>query len=276
MPPSTSAVDRDIHLLHRLADEADRQTLPVWEAGRFEVEIKPDGSPVTETDRAVESALLDLVSSAFPNDGFLGEEVGAHPGSSGRTWVVDGIDGTRNFIDRQRRWSTLIALTVDGTAIAGAITSPALGRRWSTTIDGRAEVEPTSNGGAGQRAEVAVSPARELDGTRIAVWPTDDWALRLLVERHQRLLDLVGRPMTASAIVDEPIPHGAVPVLDGRLDAMIAFSGQAWDHAGPAAIVAAAGGRMSAIDGTPAFDTGAAVYSNGHIHDDLVAILAAG
>ena len=262
----------DIELLQQLADEADRLTLPSWQSGRFEVEIKPDGSPVTSTDRAVEETLLRLLAHHRPNDAFLGEEVGHHPGSSGRTWVVDGIDGTRSFVDRTTRWSTLIAIAVDGVCRAGAITSPALDRRWSTTADGGAERRAT-----GQPAEsptpLRVSTTADLADARIAVWPTGDRARRLLTERHPKLLDLVGEPRTASAMVTVPIPHGAVPVADGRLDAMIAFSGQAWDHGGPSAVVTAAGGRFSAIDGRPAFDTGAGVYSNGAIHDDLITLL---
>lgn len=269
-----SAVDMD--LLHRMADEADRLTLPVWRSGRIEVEIKPDGTPVTATDPAVESALLDLVRSTHPADGFLGEEVGAHPGSSNRTWVVDGIDGTRNFIDRSTRWSTLIALSVDGSAVAGTVTSPALDRRWSGGPGGGAEVRHTPSGGPTEPTELTVSTVDHLDGTRIAIWPNEAWALRLLAERHRRLLELVGQPTPASAMVDEPIPHGSIPVADGRIDAMIAFSGQAWDHAGPAGLVAAAGGRFTALDGSPAFDTGAGLYSNGRIHDALVAVLNAG
>lgn len=264
----------DIDLLHRLADAADQLTLPSWRSGDFTVEIKPDGSPVTTTDQAVEEALLALVAEHRPTDAFLGEEVGPHPGSSGRTWVVDGIDGTRNFVDLTTRWSTLIALEIDGVAVAGTVTSPALDRRWSSTADGRALL---GDGEAGHDpAPLAVSATAELEGARIAVWPPDDWAVRMVSERHTALLDLVGDPTPASAMVNDSIPHGAIPVADGRIDAMVAFSGQAWDHGGPSAVVAAAGGRFSAIDGRARFDTGAGVYSNGLLHDELVAVLAAG
>lgn len=264
----------DIDLLHQLADAADRLTLPTWQSGDFQVEIKPDGSPVTTTDQAVEETLLALVAEHRPDDGFLGEEVGPHPGSSGRTWVVDGIDGTRNFVDRTARWSTLIALEIDGAAMAGAITSPALSRRWSTGADGRALLR---DGERGQDpAPLSVSSTADLADARIAVWPPDEWALRMISERHTALLDLVGDPTPASRMFDDPIPHGAIPVADGRIDAMVAFSGQAWDHGGPSAVVAVAGGRFSAIDGRPRFDTGAGLYSNGLLHDELLAVLAAG
>lgn len=272
----------DTDLLHLLANRADELSLPSWRSRDFEVEIKPDGSPVTTTDQAIEEALLALVAEHRPADGFLGEEVGPHPGSSPRTWVVDGIDGTRGFVAGKPRWSTLIALEVGGLARAGAVTSPALGRRWSTTADGGAEAIGEAGGtGEGRAAasighRLTVSTTSEVVDARIAIWPPEGWAMDLLAERHRALLELVGNPRSASALIDEPIPHGAVPVADGRLDAMVAFSGQAWDHGGPSALVAAAGGRFTALDGSPAFDTGAGLYSNGVLHDDLLAVLAAG
>ncbi len=273
----------DIDLLHLMADRADGLSLPSWRSRDFEVEIKLDGSPVTTTDQAIEEALLALVAEHRPGDGFLGEEVGSHPGTTGRTWVVDGIDGTRGFVDGKVRWSTLIALEIEATAILGTVTSPAIEMRWSTTADGTAEARQSASASAAAGASVSmatealtVSTVETLADARIAIWPSEPWAADLLEERHQALLGLVGTPQPASAMVDQPIPHGAVPVADGRIDAMIAFSGQAWDHGGPSAVVAAAGGRFSAVDGRPVFDSGAGVYSNGLLHDELIALLAAG
>ncbi len=264
----------DVDLLHRMADAADGLTRSGWRSDDLEVEIKDDGSPVTPVDRAVEETLLGLVRAAHPDDGFLGEEVGAHPGPSGRTWVVDGIDGTRNFVAGRPNWSTLVALTVGDTIRAGTITSPARSQRWSTTADGQAvrrdgdQTEPS--------ATLSVSTVDDLVGDRIAVWPPESWLHRRLDVDHQAVLDVVGRARSSSDLIGEHLCHGAIPVADGRLDAMIAFSGQAWDHAGPAAVVTAAGGRFSALDGSPAFGTGAGLYSNGRIHDRLLDILAAG
>lgn len=265
----------DTDLLHLMADRADELSLPSWRSRDFEVEIKPDGSPVTTTDPAIEEALLALVAEHRPGDGFLGEEVGAHPGTTGRTWVVDGIDGTRGFVDATVRWSTLIALEVDATAILGSVTSPAIGTRWSTTAAGTAEARPSEET-EGAAEPLTVSTVDRLAEATIGIWPQEPWAMELLQREHQALLELVGTPRSASMIVEQPIPHGAVPVADGRIDAMVAFSGQAWDHGAPSAVVAAAGGRFSAVDGRPVFDSGAGVYSNGLLHDELIALLAAG
>ncbi len=265
----------DIELLHQMADRADGLSLPSWRSRDFEVEIKPDGSPVTTIDQAIEEELLALVAQHRPDDGFLGEEVGPHPGTSGRTWVVDGIDGTRGFVDAKARWSTLIALEIEATATLGTVTSPALGMRWSTTADGAAEARPSVPTDSPVEP-MTVSAVGELAEARIAIWPSEPWAMALLNERHRAVLELVGSPEPASVLVEQPVPHGAIPVADGRIDAMVAFSGQAWDHGGPSAIVAAAGGRFSAVDGRPVFDSGAGVYSNGLLHDELIALLAAG
>ncbi|MEM9563283.1 MAG: inositol monophosphatase family protein [Actinomycetota bacterium] len=282
--------DDDRELLRRMAEAADELTRPAWRTPDLEVEYKDDGSPVTPVDRAVEEALLALVSDAGHADGFLGEEVGAHPGSSGRTWVVDGIDGTGNFVAGRPNWSTLIALVVDGVPVVGAATSPALGRRWSTSASGVVLEErptPTDDGaGAGASGdatggrlevtatlELSVSSTDELDGARIAVWPPDVEAVQRLGEGYPALFQLVGTPRSSSQLVGEKLSHGAIPVVDGRLDAMVAFSGGAWDHAGPAALVRAAGGRFTAIDGSPALDTRTGVYSNGRIHDRLLDLL---
>ncbi len=275
-----------------MAEAADELTRPAWRSPDLVVEYKDDGSPVTPVDRAVEEALLAIVTGSGNGDGFLGEEVGAHPGSSGRTWIVDGIDGTGNFAAGRPNWSTLIALVVDGLPVAGAATSPAIGRRWSTaahgvvleerpapSVDGAAGPAGGSAGRPGQSSEptvtrdLSVSTTDELDGARIAVWPPDADAVRRLGEAHPALLDLVGTPRSSSQLVDERLAHGAVPVIDGRLDAMVAFSGGAWDHAGPAALVRAAGGHFSAVDGSPALDTRSGVYSNGRIHDRLLDLL---
>lgn len=120
----------DFEFVRQLADLADEITLPVWERGTVDVSLKPDGSPVTETDVAVETQLRALVAEVFPEYGFCGEEVGEHPGRSARRWIVDGIDGTRAFTLGRAEWSTLIALVVDDEPIVGMVTSPSLGRRW--------------------------------------------------------------------------------------------------------------------------------------------------
>ena len=100
----------EINLAFRLADAADAVSERRWRPSGVATTIKDDGSPVTEADVAAEEAMLSIVLSTVPGDGFLGEEVGETPGTSGRRWIVDGIDGTRFFAAGERTWGTLIAL----------------------------------------------------------------------------------------------------------------------------------------------------------------------
>lgn len=253
----------DLDLMARLADEADRLTLPAWESGSVEVSTKPDGSPVTETDVAVETRLRTLVAEAHPDDGFLGEEVGRHPGSSSRTWVVDGIDGTRAFTIGRPEWSTFIALVVAGHPVAGLVTSPSLGQRWSGSEGRAAEVT-----GRDRTSPLVTTSAANLAAARVLSWPPIERCkpeFRPLVERVADLAESHDQPSRGAGV-----PNGAMLVAEGRIDAFLCFSGRTWDHAATAAVITAAGGRFSGLDGTASVSTGGGIYSNGPVHEDLL------
>lgn len=271
-------MDDLLPLLIEMADAADRISLPVWLAGDAEVIIKPDGSPVTPTDPAVEHELLALARAAHPDDAFLGEEVGPHAGRSTRRWIVDGIDGTSLFITERREWSTLIALADGDRPVAGMVTSPALGRRWYTTPTGGPWTvgtgEPaTDDPGPSEAAPpepLAVSSVEDPAQARIARWPAAGIVRPGFEERSERLEALLASRPPFDRPLDRTVPHGALLVADGRADAFVHLGGQAWDHAATAAIITAAGGRYSDLDGRPSIDGGAAIYSNGLVHDAVV------
>jgi histidinol-phosphatase len=126
----TVAVSADLELAFHLADLADATTLRWWSPNGVASAPKTDGSPVTEADVAVEKALLNAVAKAVPGDGFLGEEVGGNRGTTGRRWIVDGIDGTRSFVVGRPEWGTLIALEWDSEIVLGVSSSPVQERRW--------------------------------------------------------------------------------------------------------------------------------------------------
>src|SRR3954447_21384465 len=119
----------DLSVALRLADAADRITTARFRAEDLVVDRKPDRSPVTDADTAVEDAIRAVLAADRPDDAILGEERGGTLGA-GRTWIVDPIDGTKNFLRGVPAWATLIALVVDGTPVVGMISAPALGRRW--------------------------------------------------------------------------------------------------------------------------------------------------
>lgn len=267
-----SATMDDLELLAQLADIADQLTLPVWQQGSIEVVTKPDGSPVTATDMEVEKRLRALIADVYPDDGFCGEEVGESAGRSGRTWIVDGIDGTSYFTMGRPEWSTLIALVVDGRPLAGMVTSPALDRRWSCSQRSRAQVVV----GGQEPQELSVSSGAALAESRVASWPPAGNVKPALRQAAGRLADLRGDQVPTRPSWGSFVPQEAMLVADGQLDAFVLFGGHAWDHAALAAVVTAAGGRFSALDGTTSLDGGSGLYSNGWIHDELLDVLSPG
>ena len=123
---------------HRLADAAGdvirpyfRKTIEVIDKSKFGA--KPLFDPVTEADRNAETVIRNLIRAEFPLDGILGEEHGNEPGTSGRTWIIDPIDGTRAFITGRHTWGTLIALCEDGVPLLGIIDQPVLKERFVGT-----------------------------------------------------------------------------------------------------------------------------------------------
>src|SRR5580704_7497247 len=129
--------DGDLGFAHVLADAADDITMRRFRALDLRVEAKPDLTPVTDADLAVEESLRNILSRSRPRDAMLGEEFG-RTGSSQQCWVIDPIDGTKNFVRGVPVWATLIGLMAEDEVIAGVVTAPALGRRWWAARDGGA------------------------------------------------------------------------------------------------------------------------------------------
>jgi histidinol-phosphatase len=125
-----STVGRDLDLALELAARADAITLARFGALDLRVAHKPDLTPVTDADEAVETALRDVLARERPGDDVFGEEQGGTARHSGRQWVIDPIDGTKNFVRGVPVWASLIALLQDGTPTVGVVSAPALGRRW--------------------------------------------------------------------------------------------------------------------------------------------------
>ncbi len=144
----------DLALALRLADAADAVTLPRFRAADLRVTTKPDRSPVTDADTAAEEALRALITAERPADAVLGEEGGGEVTDVGRLWVLDPIDGTKNFSRGMPAWATLIALTVDGAATVGVVSAPALGRRWWGAV-GEGAWTSDAPGGAPRRISVS-------------------------------------------------------------------------------------------------------------------------
>ena len=236
--------ESDLAFALELADVAAAIALPAF-GGRLEVELKADRTPVTEIDLAVERALREAVAHAFPDDAVLGEEEGRlGTGRSGRTWIVDPIDGTKNFADGVPLWTTMIALVVADSELAAVVDVPALGARYRA-----------SRGGGAWYGEhrLAVSETAALsdaldDLTRVAGE----------ARRTRGLSDSWGQLLVAQGSADVLLEHEPCGI---------------WDWAASRLIVEEAGGTVTALDGTlpgPGCDL---LVSNGRLHDEVVALL---
>ena len=121
-----TVTSKDLDLAHALADAADRVSMAQFRSEELRTTTKVDGTPVSQIDFDVEQAMLDVIRDQRPTDAFLGEEVGPHAGTSGRRWIVDGIDGTHNYADGRAGWGTIIACEVEGEIAVGMVSSPLL------------------------------------------------------------------------------------------------------------------------------------------------------
>ena len=242
-------VSPDLELSRRLADAADAISLPHFRSG-LAVEVKPDLTPVTEADRAVEAELRRILAEERPGDAVLGEEQGA-AGSGARRWIVDPIDGTRNYTRGIPVWATLIALEVHGVVQVGFVSAPALGRRW------------WAERGSGVYANgepIHVS----------AVSSIEDAVLSFAI--GERVPALARRAWHARGFGDFwPYMLIAEGCVDGAADGLGVGE---WDLAAMQVIVEEAGGRFSDHAGKPRIDSGSAVASNGLLHEELLAALA--
>lgn len=151
-------LDHEIALALRLADAAGAAIRPHFRSG-LDAERKADTTPVTIADRAAEDVMRRILKAEVPMDGIIGEEFGTEAGSSGRSWVLDPIDGTVSFIAGRPIFGTLIALLVDGWPVLGVIDQPILRERW-VGASGRAT---TFND-----REVRTRPCRELSEAMLA------------------------------------------------------------------------------------------------------------
>lgn len=239
----------DLELALRLADRADAISLPRFGALDLVVETKSDRSPVTAVDRDVERELRAELARERPGDAILGEEHGA-AGSGARRWILDPIDGTRNYTRGIPVWATLLALEEDGELALGVVSAPALGRRWWARRGGGAFADGTP---------IRVSAISMIEDATLSFGL--DRPLPALAERAWHVRGY--GDFWAHMLVAE----GAV---DGAIDAV---GVSLWDLAAVQVIVEEAGGTLSDFAGARRPDGGSAVSSNGLLHAELLASL---
>ncbi|GAB2576346.1 histidinol-phosphatase [Paractinoplanes abujensis] len=242
-------VETDLQLAQRAAMTGAAVALPHFEAlAELPREVKADGSVVTAADRAVESAIRDVLTAARPSDAILGEEEG-QTGSAGRRWIIDPIDGTALFVAGDDRWLVLIALEEDGVVTTAVAAHPAQGSVWWATRGGGAFEGRIVGGRVVAETPVHVSAGADtVAGCRLGVVP-EDWGRELVAPLKE-----------VTPALPWPI-HPALMIARGDLDLAVQTGGQIWDFASTSLIVREAGGGYSGVNGRLEPGPGASVYA---------------
>jgi histidinol-phosphatase len=249
----------DLALAHRLADEADAITLTRFRAQDLAVSAKPDLTPVSDADLAVEAQMRATLAVERPADAVLGEEHGV-TGDGPRQWVVDPIDGTKNFVRGVPVWASLIALRIDGRVDVGVVSAPALGRRWWAA---------RGHGAYADGQSISVSKVARLADAHLSYSSLRGWEEQ---GRLEGLLQL-SRDCWRTRAFGDFWSH--VLVAEGAVDASFEPEVSLWDLAPLQIIVEEAGGRFSNLEGEARPDGGSCVCSNGLLHHEILAGLRA-
>jgi histidinol-phosphatase len=253
-----TAVAEDLALALELADLADSMTIDRFGAADLVVETKPDLTPVTEADTAVERAVRERVAAVRPGDVVVGEEYGTPSNDSARRWIIDPIDGTKGYVRGLPVWATLLELTV------GVVSAPALGRRWWASRGSGAFVR---SGDLGDAQKLRVSDVRELSDAQLCFGGLEEWEQ---VGRVESLMEL-GRACWRSRGFGDF--WGYMIVAEGGAEIMLDPIVSVWDLAAPLVIVEEAGGRFTDFSGARTAGGGDALGTNGHVHAAALAIV---
>ena len=266
----------DLALAHALADLADAISLDRYQAQDLVVTTKPDNTPVTDADRAVETAIREALATHRQTDGLVGEEFGSDKGSSGRYWVIDPIDGTKNFMRGVPTWATLIALVqVDSAGIeevvVGIASAPALARRWSAAKGHGAFVRFNSGNvddlteefdSVSNEKKISVSKVGILSDASISYSDFVGWGDRL--EPFQKMLANAWRTRGIGDFWSHML------VAEGAVDVAIEPSLAVWDMAALDIIVREAGGVFTNTAGQSGPFGGSGVSTNGVLHNAVI------
>lgn len=250
----------DLVLALRMADAADEISLDRYRAHDLIVESKPDLSPVTDADRAVESAIRDLLATHRPDDAIHGEEFGRTDGD--RQWIIDPIDGTKNFVRGVPVWATLIALAVDGDCTIGVVSAPAMGRRWWAHVGhGAYSRGPESP----RERRLHVSAVDRLEDASFAFSDSVGWGAA--AGGFTSILEATWRQRAYGDFWSHML------VAEGAVDIAAEPALQIYDLAALLPIVSEAGGRATTFTGESALGNGSLLTTNGHLHTEACTIL---
>jgi histidinol-phosphatase len=252
----------DLRLAHLLADDADSISSDRFKALDLHVMTKPDLTPVSDADQAVEESLRRTLSRTRSRDAITGEETGS-TGSASRRWIIDPIDGTKNYVRGVPVWATLIALAVDDEVVMSVVSAPQLGRRWWAAKDqgswtGKSLMKATRN---------TVSDVRRLEDASFAYSDLAGWEER---GRLQETLALMRRVWRTRGYGDF---WSYMLLAEGAVDIAAEPELELYDMAALVPIVTEAGGTFTSLDGSPGPWGGNALATNTHLHDAALSFL---
>lgn len=250
----------DLALALELAELADSITLDRFEATDLDVSSKPDMTPVSDADLATETALREKIAAARPADAILGEEFGGAVELTGRQWVIDPIDGTKNYVRGVPVWATLIALMEGGRVVVGVVSAPALGRRWWAARGGGAWTGRSLT----KATRCAVSSVTRLEDASFSYSDLEEW------EKANRLdgfLELTRACWRTRGYGDF---WSHVMVAEGSVDLSAEPELSPWDIAALTVIVEEAGGMWTDLSGASELSGGSLVCTNGALHSEVL------
>jgi len=257
----------DLALALSLAANADLVSLDRFMAQDLQITTKPDRTPVTDADEAVERVIRAGLQASRPTDSIFGEELGSdakdYGPQPGRQWIIDPIDGTAGFLRGLPIWGTLIALVVDGTPVVGVVSAPALKKRWYAA---RGHGAWTTSTGSQTPTAISVSMVGALEDATVSYNSLPGW---IDDGRGEQVQALATGAWRARAIGDF---WSYMLVAEGSLDVAGEPDLKPFDMAALVPIVEEAGGRFSSLDGNPDVWHGTALATNGHLHDAVLAL----
>ncbi|HBJ72967.1 MAG TPA: histidinol-phosphatase [Actinobacteria bacterium] len=255
-PPSLA---EDLALALAMADAADAITMDRFESTSLLVETKPDFTPVTDADRSTEQTLRTLLAEHRPHDAILGEEFGSSASSQSREWILDPIDGTKNYLRGVPVWATLIALNIDGIPSVGVVSAPALERRWWAATGSGA----WRSVGTQKPVPLRVSQIDSVQAASFSFSDSVGWAEDTL----ERVLRSTARQRAYGDFWSHML------VAEGAIDLAAEPELGKWDMAALIPIVREAGGQATAFDGGDALLVGSLMSTNGLLHAEVMELL---
>lgn len=252
----------DLRLAHVLADDADSLSQSRFRALDLHVMSKPDLTPVTDADRSVEEGIRRTLAKTRPRDSVLGEEEGV-TGHSQRQWVIDPIDGTKNYVRGVPVWATLISLMVDDEVVVGVVSAPQLNRRWWAMKGGGAFTGKSLL----RSTACQVSDVSRIEDASLSYSSLDGWEERGQLEDFLALSRLVWRTRAYGDFWSYML------LAEGTVDIATEPSLELYDMAALDVIVREAGGVFTSLEGRPGPFGGNVLATNGRLHDQALAFL---